>query len=70
MEVLCSMFVGRRITAERYAARLASAKMDPPAISLDALFTLTYLGRQHFLERSNVLASIYLWFLHQCYYFT
>ena len=60
MEVLCSMFDGRRITAERYAARLASAKMNPFAINLHALFTLMQFGRQHRLECANVLAYIFL----------
>ena len=56
--VLTGVSIGRRITAQRHAACLARAQVNPARSDLNALFTLMILRMLHRLNRADVDAAL------------
>ncbi|MFT6204500.1 MAG: hypothetical protein ACJAZY_001273 [Spirosomataceae bacterium] len=51
VEMLCGVFIGRAIAAERDSASLASAKVNPRISTLYAIFTFVRNGGFDMLDR-------------------
>lgn len=59
MEMFGRVFVGRRITAMRFAAGLASAQVHPMATRFDTLDALMGFGGFDFIEWGHMLTSFF-----------